>query len=206
MPLTVLDHALAAHLLTRLRDRTTPPEAYRSLTGNLTRLLVAEATRALPTHTARVQTPLEETAGRLLDGPVGVAPILRAGLGMLDATLEMLPEAVVGYIGLERDESTAIARAYYCKLPALTGRPVLMLDPMLATGGSASHAARLLVDAGAGPVSLLCIVAAPRGVERLAADFPDLHVVAATLDRELDSRSYILPGLGDFGDRLNGTL
>src|SRR5579859_4619774 len=115
MPLTILDHALASHLLTRLRDRTTPPEAFRSLTSALTNLLVAEATRRLPTQAHRIHTPLEEMEGRLIDGAVGVVPILRAGLGMLDSTLAMLPEAAVGYVGLERDEKTAIARSYYCK-------------------------------------------------------------------------------------------
>jgi uracil phosphoribosyltransferase len=178
---------------------------FRSLTCSLTKILVAEATRQLPTRELPIQTPLEEMQGRVLDGVIGVVPILRAGLGMLDSTLAMLPEAAVGYVGLERDEATAVARSYYCKLPSLRGRTALMLDPMLATGGSAARAARILYEAEARHVILLCIVAAPAGVERLAEEFPDLHVIAAALDRELDSRSYIRPGLGDFGDRLYGT-
>ena len=124
---------------------------------------------------------------------------------MLDATLEMLPEASVGYIGLERDEETALARTYYCKLPDLTNRVVLLLDPMLATGGSAGWAAQKLYEAGAGQVMLLCIVAAPQGIAYLAEHFPRLHIVAASQDRDLNDRKYILPGLGDFGDRLYGT-
>ena len=205
MPLVVLEHALAGHLLARLRDETTPPERFRSLTRSLTKILVSEAARNLPTRLVTVKTPLEEVPCPVLAREIVVAPVLRAGLGMLDATLEMLPEVSVGYIGLERDEETALARTYYCKLPDLTNRIVLLLDPMLATGGSAAWAAQKLYEAGAAQIMLLCIVAAPQGIAHLAAQFPDLHIVAASQDRDLNDRKYILPGLGDFGDRLYDT-
>ncbi len=205
MPLVVLEHALAGHLLARLRDENTPPERFRSVTRSLTKILVSEAARNLPTRLVPVKTPLEETPCPVLAHEIVVAPVLRAGLGMLDATLEMLPEAGVGYIGLERDEATALARTYYCKLPDLTGRVALLLDPMLATGGSAAWAAQKLYDAGAARVMLLCIVAAPEGIAHLSENFPDLHIITASQDRGLNDRKYILPGLGDFGDRLYDT-
>jgi uracil phosphoribosyltransferase len=206
MPLTVLDHALAAHILARLRDDGTPPERFRPLTRALTQILVVEATRALPTRPITVRTPLEETECVSLEAEITAVPVLRAGLGMLDPVLELLPEASVGYVGLERDEATAIASSYYCKLPPLQGRIALLLDPMLATGGSAAWAANQLYTAGAAHIMLLCVVAAPQGVARLAESFPHLHVIAASLDRDLNDRKYILPGLGDFGDRLYGTF
>jgi uracil phosphoribosyltransferase len=206
MPITVLDHALAAQIVTRLRDETTPPERFRPLTRALTRILVVEATRTLPSQPTRVRTPLEETDGSTLSSEIVAVPILRAGLGMLDALLELLPDANVGYFGLERDENTAVARSYYNKLPPMDGRTALLLDPMLATGGSAASAASRLYEAGAAHAVLLCVVAAPEGVERLATEFPQMHIVAAALDRELNDRKYIMPGLGDFGDRLYGTL
>jgi uracil phosphoribosyltransferase len=206
MPLTVLEHALGAHILAQLRDETTPPQRFRPLTRCLTQLLVTEATRQLPTRSLTVRTPLEETPGRMLEHTPVLTPVLRAGLGMLDAALDLLPDATVGYVGLERDENTAIATSYYCKLPPLTGRVALLLDPMLATGGSAAWAANQLYEAGAAEVRLLCVVAAPEGVARLAESFPYLGIFTAALDRQLNDRSYILPGLGDFGDRLYGTL
>jgi len=206
MALTVVDHPLAGHLLAQLRDEQTPPERFRPLTRALTQLLLFEGTRSLPTRTISVQTPLEETPGVTLEGGLVAVPVLRAGLGMLDAVLDLLPMATVGYVGLERDETTAIARTYYLKLPPLQGRTVFLLDPMLATGGSAAWAVEQLYEAHAGKVVLLCVVAAPEGVARLEQRFPDLTIVAASLDRGLNDRSYILPGLGDFGDRLFGTF
>lgn len=206
MPLTVLHHALAAQILTRLRDDATSPEQFRPLTRALTQILLVEATRELPTTPVAVRTPLEETTGAALAEGIVAVPILRAGLGMLDAVLELLPASHVGYLGLQRDEETAIATSYYAKLPPLHGKTALLLDPMLATGGSASWAANELYKAGALRVILLCVVAAPEGVQRLQAEFPALHIVAASLDRELDARRYICPGLGDFGDRLFGTF
>lgn len=206
MPLTVLEHALAGVLLSRLRDAATPPERFRPLTRALTQILVVEATRRLPTQAVEILTPMEATEGAILREEIVAVPILRAGLGMLDAVLEMLPEATVGYVGMVRDEITAIASAYYSKLPPLEGKTVLLLDPMLATGGSAAWAVEQLVNGGAQHILLLCMVAAPEGVARLNESFPDLQIVAASLDRGLNDRKYILPGLGDFGDRLYGTF
>jgi uracil phosphoribosyltransferase len=206
MALTIVEHALTGQLLTRLRDVHTPPDRFRSLARALTLLLIAEATRALPTCPRLIQTPLEPFEGTEIAEAVVLVPVLRAGLGMLDAALELLAEATVGYVGMERDETTAIASSYYCKLPDLQGKTALLLDPMLATGGSAAWAVQHLYDAGAARVMLLCMVAAPEGVARLEESFPALHIVTASLDRELNDRKYILPGLGDFGDRLYGTF
>jgi uracil phosphoribosyltransferase len=206
MPLIVLKHALAAHVLTRLRADDTEPEAFRPLTRALTQLLVAEATRDLPISAVTIRTPLEEMEGAAIDGGLVAVPVLRAGLGMLDAVLEMVPQCAVGYMGLERDETTAIASTYYCKLPPMQDRIALLLDPMLATGGTAAWAANQLYEAGTKEVILLCVVAAPEGVARLEESFPHLRIIAASLDRELNDRKYILPGLGDFGDRLYGTF
>lgn len=206
MPLTVLDHALAGVLLSRLRDAGTPPERFRPLTRALTHILLAEATRTLPTETVTIQTPLEATAGAALRHGIVAVPILRAGLGMLDAVLDLLPEATVGYFGLERDEETAIASSYYAKLPTVAAKTVLLLDPMLATGGSAAWAVQQLTEAQAAHIVLLCVVAAPEGANELQRRFPHLHIVTASLDRELNPRRYIMPGLGDFGDRLYGTF
>ncbi len=206
MPLTVLQHAVAAQILSRLRTHTTPPEQFRPLTRALTQILVVEATRNLPTRAISVTTPIEEMTGAALANPVVAIPVLRAGLGMLDATLELLPEASVGYVGLERDETTAIANSYYCKLPHLAGRTVLLLDPMLATGGSAAWAVNQVLSGEPEAIIMLCIVAAPQGVARLQESFPALQIVTAALDRDLNAQKYILPGLGDFGDRLYGTF
>lgn len=206
MPLTLVLHPLAQHYLTHLRDETTRPALFRSLTRKLTTLLVLEASRDLRTAPVRIRTPLEEIEASVLAEELVVVPVLRAGLGMLDAITDLFPEVSVGYIGLERDEATAIATAYYHKFPALEGRTVLLVDPMLATGGSALHALADLYAQGAARVLLLCIVAAPEGVACLEAAFPTLHIYAAALDRELNARKYILPGLGDFGDRLYGTF
>ncbi len=206
MPLQVLEHALAADLVSRLRDVSAEPPLFRTLTHRLTRLLMAEATRDLPTKPITVQTPLESTPGRRLATQVVLVPILRAGLGMLEAALDCLPEASVGYLGLERDEATAVASSYYHKLPPLEGGTALLLDPMLATGGSASAAMSRLYAAGAASVTLLCVVAAPEGVARLSAEFLQARILTAALDRGLNDRKYIVPGLGDFGDRLFGTL
>jgi len=203
--LTVVDHPLAGHLLTGLRDATTAPERFRFLARRLATVLTLEATRDLGVRTTTVSTPLVQTSARVLDGEVVAVPILRAGLGLLDAVTELLPDVAVGYAGLERDEATLQPTSYYLKVPALEGRTVLLLDPMLATGGSASFAASLLKERGAVDVRLVCVVAAPEGVRRLATDHPDVAVVTAALDDGLNDVGYIVPGLGDFGDRLFGT-
>lgn len=203
--LTVLAHPLAGDLLARLRDTETPPERFRHLTRRLSTVLALEATRSLATRAAPVTTPVSTTTGHLLARPIVAVPILRAGLGMLDAVTDLLPDVAVGYAGLERDEATLQPASYYLKIPPLADRPVLLLDPMLATGGSAVFATSLLKEAGATDVRLVCVVAAPEGVDRMAAEHADVPVVAAALDERLDERGYIVPGLGDFGDRLFGT-
>ncbi|MCX7800480.1 MAG: uracil phosphoribosyltransferase [Fimbriimonadales bacterium] len=206
MSLRCLDHPLAAHLVAVLRRAETPPERFRAVASDLSRMLALEATRYLRTRTVEIQGPLETTTGEVLDEPIAAVPILRAGLGLLEPIAHMFPDVTVGYIGLERDERTAIARSYYCKLPNLQGRFTLVIDPMLATGGSASQAISFVKGAGAERVCLLCVVAAPQGVRRLESDHPDVEIVTAAVDRDLDGRKYILPGLGDFGDRLYGTV
>jgi uracil phosphoribosyltransferase len=205
-PFTVLEHPLAGDLLTRLRDRTTGPAEYRALTRRLGTLLVAEATRDMTTEPATVDTPLERFEGTRLTRGLVAIPVLRAGLGLLDAVVDLYPDAVVGYLGMERDEITHEPRDYYSKLPSMTGRRALVVDPMLATGGSGTSAVRYVKEAGADEVVFMCVVAAPEGLTRLQADHPDVPVVAAALDRQLDPSAYILPGLGDFGDRLYGTF
>jgi uracil phosphoribosyltransferase len=204
--LTVIDHPLAGHLLTELRDARTAPERFRSLTKRLATVLALEATRRLPIRTEHVTTPVTDTTGSLLAGRVVAVPILRAGLGLLTAVTELLPDVEVGYVGLERDEATLQPSSYYLKVPALDDAAVLLLDPMLATGGSAAFAATLLKERGATDLQLVCVVAAPEGVAVMAEAHPDVHVVTAALDERLNDVGYIVPGLGDFGDRLFGTF
>jgi uracil phosphoribosyltransferase len=205
MQIEVVQHPLVKHILTRLRDASTEPAQFRALARQLTLLLAVEATRDLPVREHTVQTPLETTQGHSLAQPIVAVPILRAGLGMLEAITELFTEVRVGYIGLERDETTAVARAYYCKLPPIGASRVLLLDPMLATGGSAAQAIEVLLKAGAQDIVHICVVAAPEGVRLLNERFPQVRIVAASIDRGLNDRKFIVPGLGDFGDRLYGT-
>ncbi len=206
MKLHVICHPLVEDALASLRDRRTEPAEFRRLAHRASLLVAAEATRDLPTREAEVETPLETTRVRLLGRRVVAVPVLRAGLGMLDAFLELVPSAEVGYFGPERNEQTAIARRYYEKVPRDLGEAVVyLLDPMLATGGSAAMAIDGLNGRGAREVRLLCIVAAPEGVAYLEKSAPEAEVFTAALDRQLNDRKYILPGLGDFGDRLFGT-
>lgn len=207
MPATlhVLDHPLASHYLAELRNVATPPETFRWVSRNLTTLLAVEATRHLRTRRTEIATPLEPAAVDVLDERLVVVPILRAGLGMLDAIVGLCPEVAVGYLGLERDEETAEASIYYRKLPDVKGRTVLLVDPMLATGGSAIQALEIVAAERPGRILMVSIVAAPEGVAAVGERFPDVEIVTAALDRELDARKYIRPGLGDFGDRLYGT-
>ena len=204
--LTVVEHPLAGHLLAELRDVRTEPEPFRTIARRLATVLVLEATRGLETATDVVHTPLRDAKAHLLARPVVAVPILRAGLGLLEAVTALLPQVRVGYAGLERDEETLQPTSYYLKVPELRDASVLLLDPMLATGGSASFAASLLKERGATDVTLVCVVAAPEGVQRLAAEHPDVRVVTAALDEGLNDVGYIVPGLGDFGDRLFGTF
>jgi uracil phosphoribosyltransferase len=204
--LIVADHPLVGHLLAGLRDQRTEPERFRSLTQRLATVLVLEATRGLTTCDETVETPLASAQVRMLAGNVIAVPILRAGLGLLTPVTSLLPDVQVGYIGLERDEQTLQPTSYYLKVPSMAGHAVLLLDPMLATGGSASFAASLLRERGAQDITLVCVVAAPEGVERMRADHPDVRVVTAGLDTHLNDVGFIVPGLGDFGDRLFGTF
>ena len=206
MNIRIVDHPLARHLVTQLRDVSTSPALFRSLTAHLTVLLALEATRDLALRDVDVQTPLERTGGELFAGPLVVVPVLRAGLGMLSPIVELFAETSVGYIGLARDHTTAIASSYYCKLPEVGGRTTLLVDPMLATGGSACQAIEAVKKAGGTDVRLICVVAAPEGVAQVQRRHPDVPLVGAALDRQLNEQKYILPGLGDFGDRLYGTL
>ena len=207
MPIHLVDHPLVHDALVSLRDKRTPPGAFRRLATRISVLLAAEALRAVPTATITVDTPIGPAEGRRVASDVVVVPVLRAGLGMLDAVLELVPSARVGYIGLQRDERTAIASQYYSKLPDRLDRSyVLMIDPMLATGGSASAALELLRRAGATQVRIVCIVAAPEGIAFVERDHPDVEIYTPVVDRHLNAQKYIVPGLGDFGDRLYGTL
>jgi uracil phosphoribosyltransferase len=193
--------------LLELRDARTDPPAFRRAANRISVLLAAEALRDVPSAAATVDTPLGRAGGRRVSTDVVVVPVLRAGLGMLDAVLELLPGARVGHIGLQRDEATAIASKYYTKLPPNLARSyVLMIDPMLATGGSAVAAIDVIKAAGAHTIRMICIVAAPEGVQVIEQHHPDVAVYTPVVDRELNAHKFIVPGLGDFGDRLYGTV
>jgi uracil phosphoribosyltransferase len=207
VPVHLVDHPLVHDALVSLRDKHTTPEHFRRAATRISVLLAAEATRDLPAIDTTVDTPLGPAPGRRVGPDVVVVPVLRAGLGMLDAVLELIPTARVGHIGLQRDEMTAVASQYYSKLPAnLAKSYVLMIDPMLATGGSAVSALDLLRSAGARAVRIVCIVAAPEGIALVEQHHPDVHIYTPVVDRGLNEHKYIVPGLGDFGDRLYGTV
>jgi uracil phosphoribosyltransferase len=207
MTIHVVDHPLIQHKLSLIRDRKTPGSLFRALIEEVGLILATEATRTLPTESVVVETPLERTSTlrlRSLD-PV-LVPVLRAGLGLLPSFLKLLPTAKVGHLGLYRDHDSLVPVPYYRNFPPLLeARPVFVLDPMLATGGSASEAVRQLKAAGAVNLSLVALLAAPEGLERLQSDHPDLTIVVGAVDRQLNEKGYILPGLGDAGDRLFGT-
>ncbi|MEN8042124.1 MAG: uracil phosphoribosyltransferase [Actinomycetota bacterium] len=205
MNLTIIDHPLARHYLTVLRDHTTDPQQFRAATRGLTYTLVYEATRRLPLAKFDVDTPMETTVGYRVENVVAV-PVLRAGLGLLDAVLEMIPDVKVGFAGVARDEATALPQEYYAKLPDLSDATVLICEPMLATGGSLSWAVDKVKSSGAQDIMALCVVTAPEGVKRMYEDHPDVQIIAAAHDRELNDDFYIIPGLGDMGDRLFGTF
>lgn len=207
MPLHIVGHPLVQDALLELRDVRTERPAFRSAANRITLLLAAEALREVPSTSDTVVTPLGPADGQVIGGDVVVLPVLRAGLGMLAAVLELLPTARVGHIGLQRDEATATATMYYSKLPPdLSDSYVLLIDPMLATGGSAVAAIDLLKASGARTISMICIVAAPEGVALVEQHHPDVVVYAPAVDRQLDAQKRIVPGLGDFGDRLCGTI
>jgi uracil phosphoribosyltransferase len=204
---TEVRHPLVQHKLGLLRDVDTPTQVFRQLVNELTLLLTYEATKELATEEVEISTPLERTSAQRISGKkVAVCPILRAGIGMLDGVLSLISGARVGFIGLYRNEETLEPVEYYVKLPNdIDQRDVLLLDPMLATGKSTDYAARLVKDAGAESVRLIALIAAPEGIEHMRSEHPDVAIVVAGVDRQLNEKGYIMPGLGDAGDRLFGT-
>jgi uracil phosphoribosyltransferase len=205
--LTVLAHPLIQHKLTVLRDRETSKKKFKELVDEISMLMAYEVTKDLALEPREIETPLERSVQVQISGKkLTLVPILRAGLGMVDGVVQLIPSARVGHIGLYRDHETLEPVDYYFKIPPdPAAREFILLDPMLATGGSASAAVRSLKERGAFRIQFMCLVAAPEGVERMLRDHPDVHVFAAALDRGLDENGYIRPGLGDAGDRLFGT-
>jgi len=205
LAISVSKHPLVADSLRGLRDARTSPDEFRSLARKVITWLLYEATADLPVREGTVRTPLADAPAIHVETEVVAIPVLRAGLGLLAPVLDLLPHVSVGYIGLERDEKTAVARIYYNKLPRLEGKIPLLLDPMLATGGSAAQALDMIKAAGGRNTRMVCIVAAPEGVKVLEERHPEVRVYTAALDERLNDKAYIVPGLGDFGDRLFGT-
>lgn len=202
---TVITHPLVQHHLTRLRDQRTRPQEFRRVLGEVASLMLYEATRSFAVKTTPVSTPLERARGFQLERDVVLVPILRAGLGMLDSILQLIPNARVGFIGLKREETTLRAMSYHKSLPPdLSKFEVILIDPMLATGGSTVAAMDLLAELGARRVRLVNLVAAPEGIRRVRQSYPKLPIFTAAIDRQLNEKGYILPGLGDAGDRLFG--
>lgn len=208
MPIIVqtVEHPLIADSLTRIRDVSTPNALFRQELERVGTLLLAEATRDLATRSVRVQTPLTETDGRVLVSQPVVVPVLRAGLGFVHAAQDLMPNADVGFVGISRDETTFEPKPYVNKLPeTLAGRSCFILDPMLATGGSLAHACRLLMERGAtGPLTVICVLAAPEGLDFLRTTDLDLRIYTAAIDERLNDNAFIVPGLGDAGDRQFG--
>jgi uracil phosphoribosyltransferase len=200
-------HPLVQHKLSYLRDKSTPTVHFRKIANEVTLLLTYEATKEFPTEEVEIETPLERTTVQRISGKkVAVCPVLRAGMGMLDGVLSLVSGARVGFIGLYRDEETLEPVEYYVKLPAdLSDRDAIVLDPMLATGNSSVAAIAKVKEAGARSVTLVCLVSAPEGIERVQSEHPDVTIVTAAIDRGLNERGFIVPGLGDAGDRLYGT-
>jgi uracil phosphoribosyltransferase len=202
----VFDHPLIQHKLTYLRDKTLSHRPFRALLYQIAGLMVYEVTRTLPTREIAVETPMEPATGRRLSAKITVVPVLRSGLGMAEGILEMMPEARVGHLGLARDEATLLPTVYLRRLPRdLDAGPVILVDPMLATGGSAAEAVGMLRHAGARDLRMICLVASPEGIARMRRDHPDVTIYTAAIDRQLNERGFILPGLGDAGDRMYGT-
>lgn len=207
MDVLVVDHPLAQSRLTAMRDARTDSAAFRAALHELTTMLVYEAARTLAVEHYPIQTPVAPTQGTRLGNPPLLVPVLRAGLGMADAALALLPESSMGFVGLARDEHTFEPRAYMESLPVdLAGLPVFVLDPMLATGGSLEHCCRLLADRGCTDIIVLCVLAAPTGIERLERSGLPLRLVTASIDEGLNDKAFIVPGLGDAGDRQFGGM
>ena len=203
--LTLVSHPLAQRYLTTLRDRDTTVPQFREAARRLGYFLVAEATSDVPVADTEIETPLEGATGTALAKPIVLVAVFRAGLGLLEAAMELIPDAAIGYAGVQRNEETAEPMEYYTKFPPMEQARVLILEPMLATGGSLEWAVSKVKERGATDVTAVCVVAAPVGVQRMRDLHPDVRVVSAALDQELDHNFYIRPGLGDMGDRLFGT-
>jgi len=205
--LVICDHPLIQHKVTFLRDKNTDTKQFRELVEELSTLLAYEITRDIPLETVTVETPVAIAEGRVIAGRMlGLVPILRAGLGMVDGMLKLLPSAKVGHIGLQRDPETLKPTEYYVSLPSdVTERELIVLDPMLATGGSANAAIDILKKRNCRPTKLVCLIAAPEGIEAVRAEHPDIDIYVAALDERLNEHGYIVPGLGDAGDRMFGT-
>ena len=205
--LIVFDHPLIQHKLSIMRDERTGPKEFRELLEEISMLMIYEVTRDLPLEEVEIKTPVSMAKGKMLSGKkVGIVPILRAGLGMVDAVIKMIPAAKIGHIGLYRDPESLKPVEYYCKLPIDSeSRLLLVVDPMLATGGSASAAITFIKARNCTNIRFVCLIAAPEGVKKVQEDHPDVDIYVAGLDERLDEHGYIVPGLGDAGDRLFGT-
>ncbi len=205
---TIFDHPLIQHKISILRSKDTDRKSFRELVDEITMFMCFDALRDLPLKEVEVETPLTKTICKELDGEaIAVVPILRAGLGMVSGILNMVPNAAVGHIGLYRDEETLEPHEYYCKLPKkIDERQIILLDPMLATGGSAVAAVDFIKQHGGKKIKFMCMIAAPEGMEALTKAHPDIDIYCAQMDEKLNERGYIMPGLGDAGDRLFGTL
>ena len=203
----ILNHPLIQHKLSFLRDKDTGSKEFREMISEIAMLMCYEATRDLPLEEVEVETPIAKTITKVIAGrKLAIVPILRAGLGMVDGILSLIPAAKVGHIGLYRDHETSLPVEYYCKLPAdIQERDVIVIDPMLATGGSAIDAIAQIKARGVTNIKFMCIIAAPEGLRALITAHPDIHVYCASLDEKLDEHNYIVPGLGDAGDRIFGT-
>ena len=206
--LHIMDHPLIAHKLTIMRDKDTGSKDFRQLLNEIAMLMGYELTRDLPTEETVVETPICKSVQKIISGKkLAIVPILRAGIGMVDGLLDLVPVAKVGHIGLYRDPETHLPVTYYCKLPSdIDQRIVILVDPMLATGGSASDALTKLKEHGCTQIKFMCLVAAPEGVAKVQADHPDVDIFTAALDEKLNDHAYIVPGLGDAGDRIFGTI
>ena len=204
---TIMDHPLIQHKISRLRDKTTGTNEFRTLVSEIAMLMGFEALRDLPTELVEIETPIETTKQPMIAGKkMAIVPILRAGLGMVDGVLNLVPSAKIGHIGLYRDPETHEPHEYYCKLPEpIDQRTILVVDPMLATGGSGADAITMIKQHGGKNIKFMCIFAAPEGLERLHKEHPDVQIYVGALDRQLNENAYICPGLGDAGDRIFGT-
>jgi len=205
--LFIMDHPLIQHKLTLIRDKRTGPKEFRELVDEVATLMGYEVTRDLPLTEIDIETPVSRAKSKVIAGKkLGIVPVLRAGLGMVDGLLKLVPAARVGHVGLYRDPETLNPVEYYCKLPAdIVERTLIVVDPMLATGGSASAAIQFLKKYGCKTIKLMCLIAAPEGIERVQDDHPDIDIYVSAVDEKLNDHGYIVPGLGDAGDRLFGT-